>query len=76
MTGTIRRRFPGVRNGDHKPEGFFWAAGPGIPAEHRIDPVSVLDFAPTIAALLDVPLTDVDGKPISAVLHASGASRA
>lgn len=74
--GTIRKEFAGVRNGDHKPEGFFWAAGPGIQAGHRIDPVSVMDFAPTVAALLDVSLADVDGKPISAVLPARGAPRA
>lgn len=66
--GTIRKKFGGVRNGDHKPEGFFWAIGPGIQAGHRIDPVSVTDFAPTVAALLDVSLADVDGKSITAVL--------
>jgi predicted AlkP superfamily phosphohydrolase/phosphomutase len=73
--GTIRKEFGGVRNGDHKPEGFFWAAGPGIPAGHRIDLVSVMDFAPTVAALLDVSLADVDGKPIAAVLPAPATPR-
>jgi predicted AlkP superfamily phosphohydrolase/phosphomutase len=67
--GTIRMKFGGVRSGDHKPEGFFWAAGQGIRPGCRIDPVSVTDFAPTVATLLDVSLADVDGKPIAAVLR-------
>jgi predicted AlkP superfamily phosphohydrolase/phosphomutase len=66
--GTIRRRFRSVRTGDHKPKGFFWAAGPGIQARRRIEPVSVMDFGATVAALLDVPLPDVDGRPIAALL--------
>jgi predicted AlkP superfamily phosphohydrolase/phosphomutase len=73
--GTVRMTFDGVRSGDHKPEGFFWAAGPGIQAGRRCDLVSVMDFAPTVAALLEVSLPDVDGKPITAVLPAGAPSR-
>jgi predicted AlkP superfamily phosphohydrolase/phosphomutase len=62
--GTLRKRFRGVRNGDHKPEGFFWAMGPGIEPGLRIEPVSVMDFGATISTLLGAPLPDVDGKPI------------
>jgi predicted AlkP superfamily phosphohydrolase/phosphomutase len=62
--GTIRKPFRGVRSGDHKPEGFFWCTGPGIPPGARPDSVSVMDFAAMIAALLDVPLANVDGRPI------------
>jgi predicted AlkP superfamily phosphohydrolase/phosphomutase len=68
--GTITKRFGGVRNGDHQPAGLFLATGSGIEAGRRIDPVSVMDFAPTVAALLGVPLADVDGEPIAAVLAA------
>jgi len=67
--GTIAKEFRGVRSGDHKPEGFFWVQGPGIPAGRRIAPVSVMDFAPTVAALLGVSLTAVDGEPIGAILQ-------
>jgi predicted AlkP superfamily phosphohydrolase/phosphomutase len=66
-TGTIRREFRGVRSGDHKPDGFFWCLGPGIPAGRRIDAVPVMDFSATVAALLGVPLENVDGRPIPAV---------
>jgi predicted AlkP superfamily phosphohydrolase/phosphomutase len=72
--GTISKSFSGVRNGDHKPDGFFWAVGPGIEAGRRIDPVSVMDFAPTVAARLGIPLADVEGEPIAAVLPSSVAS--
>lgn len=66
--GVIRRRFRGVRNGDHKPNGFFWATGPGIAGGQPIGPVSVTDLAATVAALLDVPLDDIDGRPIPALV--------
>jgi predicted AlkP superfamily phosphohydrolase/phosphomutase len=68
--GVIEKRFPGVRNGDHRPEGFFWAVGPDILRGRRVPPVSVMDFAPTVGALLDVALPDLDGKiiePVAAV---------
>lgn len=58
----------GVRTGDHKPEGWFCAFGPGIePGEHSA-PISVMDFAATAGALLGVPLPDVDGTPIAELL--------
>jgi predicted AlkP superfamily phosphohydrolase/phosphomutase len=66
--GTIRKQFRGVRTGDHKPAGFFWCAGPGIQPGPRTDPVSVMDFAATVGAILDVPLADIDGRPISGVI--------
>lgn len=65
--GILEKTFPGVRTGDHKPEGLFFAFGPHIQPGH-VDPVSVMDFAPTIAAMLDVPLPGVDGQPIVAIL--------
>lgn len=66
--GTLRKEFGGARNGDHRDEGFFWAAGPGIAAGRQTEPVSVMDFAATAAALLRTPLRDVDGRPIDALL--------
>lgn len=60
------------RTGDHRPEGVFVACGPGI-AHGRLErTVSIMDFAPTFAALLDVELTDVDGKPIAELLARAG----
>lgn len=70
--GTLDKRFRGVRNGDHKPEGFFWATGPQIEAGRSLPPVAVTDFAATVGELLDVRLPDIDGRPIEALL--SGAT--
>ena len=57
----------GQRSGDHKPHGFFWALGKGIQAGCRVTGVSVMDFAPTVGAVLDVRLNDVDGRMIPAI---------
>lgn len=65
--GMVRRRFRGVRTGDHQPNGFFWATGPGVAGGRQPGPVSVTDFAATVAALLGVALDDVDGRPIPAL---------
>lgn len=49
---------------------FFIAAGAGIsPVGRVIPPVHVVDYAPTIAAILGFPLNDaVDGQPIPAFI--------
>lgn len=53
-----------ARTGEHRRDGWLVAAGHGI-VPGRIDrPVSVLDLAPTAAAMLNVPLPDVDGRII------------
>lgn len=67
-TGNIEGTYNGVRTGDHKPDGLFFAMGPSIQPGKIEKPTSIMDFAPTIASLLDVPLPKVDGEPISAVL--------
>lgn len=66
-TGRVEGRFEGTRTGDHKDAGLFVAAGPGVAPGRLAAPVSVMDFAPTIGALLGVPLPDVDGVPIPAL---------
>jgi predicted AlkP superfamily phosphohydrolase/phosphomutase len=52
------------RTGEHRPGGWLVVAGPGITTARLSRDVSLLDVAPTIAALLGVTLTDVDGRPI------------
>ena len=70
--GELEKAFHGVRTGDHKPAGFFWAAGPGVARANENDAttqkISVMDFAPTVAALMEVAGGDFDGQPICAVL--------
>jgi predicted AlkP superfamily phosphohydrolase/phosphomutase len=63
-TGTIRGKFPGIRTGDHKPEGMVFAMGPGIRPGRLPRPISITEFAPTIAARLGVRLTNVDAAPV------------
>ena len=55
------------RTGDHRIEGLFVAAGPGIQPGTLETAVSVMDFAPTITKLLGVELPEVDGRPIPGV---------
>ena len=40
------------------------AYAPGLRPGRREDPISVLDFAPTVAYLLAVPLPDAEGTPL------------
>jgi predicted AlkP superfamily phosphohydrolase/phosphomutase len=66
-TGRIEGRFTGTRTGDHREAGLWIAAGPAVAPGRQAEPISVMDFAPTIGALLGVPLPDLDGRPIPAL---------
>jgi predicted AlkP superfamily phosphohydrolase/phosphomutase len=59
------------RTGDHKRDGLWMATGSSVRAGYYADPVSVMDFGPTIAATLGVDLEGVDGKPIAAMLSSA-----
>jgi predicted AlkP superfamily phosphohydrolase/phosphomutase len=65
--GTIEREYTGIRSGDHRNPGLFFARGPGIAAGRRAEPVAVEDFAPTLAALAGVELSGIDGRAIPEV---------
>jgi predicted AlkP superfamily phosphohydrolase/phosphomutase len=52
------------RTGEHRPEGLFIAAGPGIRPGRLERSVSILDFAPTFATIFDVALPESDGSAI------------
>lgn len=67
-TGLVENRHLNVRTGDHKHVGLFCAAGPSVAPRKLNANVSVVDFAPTIAALLGVALPSVNGRPIDAVM--------
>ncbi len=54
------------RSGDHTVESRLWVAGPSIGKRRKISQAHVLDFAPTVLSLLDVPLPGgFDGRPIA-----------
>jgi predicted AlkP superfamily phosphohydrolase/phosphomutase len=73
--GALARDFPGVRSGDHRPDGLLVARGPGIAAGRHTDAVRSVDLPATIAALLGVPVPDLDGRPIAALLGAGCTGR-
>jgi predicted AlkP superfamily phosphohydrolase/phosphomutase len=56
------------RTGDHRREGLFIATGAGISAGRVPRRVSITDFAPSFATILDVDLPDCDGRPIAELL--------
>jgi predicted AlkP superfamily phosphohydrolase/phosphomutase len=61
--GEVVHRQRGNRTGDHRSDSILFARGPGItPGE--MAPCSIMDVAPTIAALLGVGLPQSDGQPI------------
>lgn len=62
-TVDLRHFYPGCRMGDHRSPGLVFVAGPSIPSG-KLEPLSVMDIAPTIATCLGVSLPNVDGIPI------------
>jgi predicted AlkP superfamily phosphohydrolase/phosphomutase len=56
----------GNRTGDHRPESIFFAQGAGV-VPGRLDDVSILDFAATLADLLDLPEMPREGRRIEAL---------
>jgi len=65
--GRLIHRYKGIRSGDHRPDGYFFALGPGIRARHLPMPTPAIDFAPTIAAWLGVDPSHFCGRPIGAM---------
>jgi predicted AlkP superfamily phosphohydrolase/phosphomutase len=62
--GVLEGRNDYGRTGEHRPEGFFLAAGRGIRATRLDRRISLFDLAPTFASLLGVTLGRTDGVPI------------
>jgi predicted AlkP superfamily pyrophosphatase or phosphodiesterase len=61
---------PGVNPaGDHTPEGIFVISGPGIPRGADLGVLQQIDLAPTVLALLDLPVAeDMPGRVVLAAL--------
>lgn len=59
--GEVTLPHRGNRTGDHLPHNLFLAVGPGV-TPGRVDGNSIVDFAPTIAAMLGVAMDGVDGR--------------
>ena len=58
----------GYPNSDPELDGIFLASGYGIKPGVKLERVSNLDVAPTIAELLGVPLPNVDGRVLTEIL--------
>jgi len=57
--------YPPYRAGSHRHQGFVCARGPGITPGMQIEGGHVMDMAPTILDLLDVPVpSHLDGTPL------------
>ena len=68
VTATLTVGDHGYPNTNASMQAIFIAAGPGIAARGEIPAFPNVDIAPTIAALLHIPLGNVQGKPLSAIL--------
>lgn len=53
-----------VDNASHAREGVFIMAGPEIPAVGHFSGLHILDIAPTILSLLEVPIPNLEGQPV------------
>ena len=56
----------GPDDGGHGPYGFFVMAGKGVPKKGKIEGADLLDIAPTILYLFDIPIPDdMEGKVLT-----------
>ncbi|MDH4036112.1 MAG: alkaline phosphatase family protein [Candidatus Krumholzibacteria bacterium] len=69
-TGEVTGEYTKCRTGDHAPTGFFAATGARVIRGPLREPVSVMDFGPTIADRLGVTLSDVEGRSFAAMVFA------
>jgi predicted AlkP superfamily phosphohydrolase/phosphomutase len=58
-----------ARSGEHRPGGWLVAAGPGIAHGRLAHEPALVDLAPTIARMLGVHMTGVDGEPIAELVE-------
>lgn len=68
--GRVGGSAPVVRTGDHPVEatGLLMVRGPDVPKAQVGPPVPAVDLGPTIAAWLGVELSEVDGRPVPALV--------
>lgn len=73
-TEVVRKRLDVA--GTHRPDGIFLAAGPGFRSGVSLDPLSILDVAPTVLYGLGLPIpADFEGEVPEAALDRSWARR-
>jgi predicted AlkP superfamily phosphohydrolase/phosphomutase len=62
--GEISSTVGGLRPGNHTEGGILFARVPGLSRGRKLDTVAITDLAPTLAALVDIQLENVDGRVI------------
>ena len=56
------------KSGSHRDDGIFLAHGPGIVQGKEVDDAQIIDFAPTILHMLDVPTPEhMDGRMLAGI---------
>ena len=71
-TGPIEGTNHYGRTGEHRPDGMFVAAGPGLRPGRLDRTVGVMDFAPTVTAMLGVTMPGTDGTVIGELIERTG----
>ncbi len=66
--GTVEGINRYCRSGDHRRDGLFVAVAPRLGPARLAEPVSIMDFAPTLTRLLGVDLAGGAGRPIQPLL--------
>ncbi|MCE5292785.1 MAG: hypothetical protein LLG14_26615 [Nocardiaceae bacterium] len=61
LIGEVSIRYLKHRTGDHNDRGLAIVKGPGIRPGRRAEPMSLVDVAPTLCAIVGAPLTETDG---------------
>ncbi|CAM3761215.1 alkaline phosphatase family protein [Smaragdicoccus niigatensis] len=61
LIGEVSIRYLKHRTGDHNDRGLAIVKGPGIRPGRRTEPMSLVDVAPTLCAIVGAPLTATDG---------------
>ncbi|HUJ48768.1 MAG TPA: alkaline phosphatase family protein [Bryobacteraceae bacterium] len=69
--GTLYSPAPAFRTGNHTEGGFYLGVGPRTLPGRDLGAASILDLAPTVAALLHTSLLGAEGKPIRRLCEGS-----
>ena len=71
VLGVVSEDLPDTPYSEHTAEGFLVAAGPGVHPGAALE-ADLEDLAPTMLALLDVPVPpEMDGEPLAGLLSAA-----
>ena len=72
--GTLSSPAPAYRTGNHTQGGFYLGVGPRAQPGRDLAPASIIDLAPTVAALLNTRLPGAEGAPIRSLCEGDSAT--